>query len=232
MSCNAGCRSRLRPTLRSPDPALVLPHRRCGGRRGVVRHRRTVRAGGAARSPLSAHRPHRHAAGSMDRKPIPCACARIPRARRVHHHDRRGVPRRPEPLPQHRADHGVDHRLGRSRLCFRVRGQCLGADQSLADDLRIDRDHRPRDHRTVRVRPAPTLSGGARRLARVRSSIGVLVGRARLPKSGRPVLHRVACPRLFPSDLRRHVPVRPRVLARARRGFHRGVRHIRAFCAD
>src|SRR5262245_8708035 len=232
MSCNAGRRTRLRATLRSPDPALVLPRRCRGGCRGVVRHRRTVRAGGAARSPLSAHRPHRHAAGSMDRKPIPCAGARAPRARRFHHHDPRGVSRRPESLPQHRTDPGVDHRLGRSRLCFRVRGQCLGADQSLADNLRIDRDYRPRDHRAARVRPAPALSGVARRLARVHFAARVRLDRARLPEPGGPVLHRVACPRLLPSDFRRHVPVRPRVLARARRGFHGGVRHIRAFCAD
>jgi len=232
MSCNAGRRSRLRPTLRPPDPALVLPRWRGRCRRGVVPHRRTVRAGGAARSLLSAHRPHRHAAGSMDREPIACARAQVPRARRFHHHDPRGVSRRPESLPEHRADHGVDHRLGRARLCFRVRWQCLGGAQSLADDLRIDRNHRPRDQRAACVRPAPALSGRARRLARVRSVAGVLVGRARLPEPRRAVLHSVACPRLFPSDVRRDVPVRPRMLARTRRGFHGGVRYIRAVCAN
>ena len=214
MSCNAGRCSRLRPTLRPPDPALVLPRWRGRCRRGVVPHRRTVRAGGAARSLLSAHRPHRRPIGPMAHKPIACACAQVPRARRFHHHDPRGVSRRPESLPEHRADHGVDHRLGRSRLCLRVRRQRLGGDQSLADDLRIDRNHRPRDQRSTRIRPAPTLSGRARRLARVHSAAGVLVDRARLPEPRRAVLHRVARPRLFPFDLRLHVPVRPRVLAR------------------
>ena len=64
MPGDAGARPRLRPTLRSADPALVLPGRHGGGGRGLVRHRRAVRAGGIARAAVSAPRPPRGAVGA------------------------------------------------------------------------------------------------------------------------------------------------------------------------
>ena len=153
--------------------------------------------------------------------PIARAGAQASRARRFHRHDHRRVPRRPESLQEHRAHHGVDHRLGRSRLCVGLRRRSLGGDQSLAHHLRIDRDHLPGDHRAARALAAAALSGGARRLARVSPAAGVLLDRAGLSQPGGAAVHRLARRRLFHSDLRRHVPVRPRALAASAARFSR-----------
>src|SRR5262249_57256036 len=72
MPCDAGRRARLRPTLRSPNPALVLSRRNGGGGGGVIRHRRAVRARDLPRSALPPPRPPRLAAHAMAREPVAC----------------------------------------------------------------------------------------------------------------------------------------------------------------
>ena len=154
------------------------------------------------------------------------------RARRLHHHHHRRLPRRPESLPQHRAHHGVDHLVGGLRLCFGLRRKSVGADQSLADDLRSGRDDLSRDHRAAR---------------RCRCACPI----RRRSASGR---RSCCCSRSSWIELVYPNPAVPRLIAwlavgysvltfagmfvfgrecwlRARRGVHLGVRHLRALCA-
>ena len=54
----------------------------------------------------------------------------------IHRHGARRVHRRSESIPQHRANAGVDHLLGRPCLCFGLRWRPVAADQSVADVVR------------------------------------------------------------------------------------------------
>ena len=88
---HAGVRPRLRPALRSADSALVLSVRSRGGGRGLVRHRRAVRARASARRMpirVSICLPRR--SGRWIAEPSPwLSRSSSSRCRRFHRHDRR-----------------------------------------------------------------------------------------------------------------------------------------------
>ena len=149
---NAGRCPRLRPTLRPADPALVLSGRN-GGRRSWSHSSSSdcscERLRARMRDCASTCSPPR--SDACIASPALALALKLCRARRLHHHHHRGAPGPPESVPEHRTHHGVDHLVGRSRLCFRLRRKPVGADQPLANDLRIDRDHLSRDHTAARA---------------------------------------------------------------------------------
>ena len=134
-----------------------------------------------------------------------------------------GFLRRPEPLQEHRADHGVDHLAGSASPMFRPLSETCGSRQSVANDVRVGRDDRPR---------AITRSGATSLCAcPIPAALGVwpavillarvFLGRARLSQPRRALAFLPAGGRLFRPDLHRHVPVRLRDMAGARRSLSR-----------
>ena len=126
-------------------------------------------------------------------------------------------------LPQHRADAGLDHLVGRLRLCVGVRRRPVAADQSVAHDVRVGRAALPKG-RWPESLARPALSRAARRLAGGAAAARLFLDRAGLSESRGAAASRVVRGRLFHPHLRRHGAVRPRHLAAARRGLHRRVR--------
>ena len=163
LACNAGRRPRLRPALRPADPALrSISSAAAAAVVRVLPDRRIVRAARARRAPADPHRPAADADRTLLASPALAFALKLARARRLHHHHRRGAARRPEPVPEHRAHHGVDHLVDRPRLCFGAHRKSVGADQSLANDFRGGRDHLSGYHRAARAFASPALPAGAR----------------------------------------------------------------------
>ncbi len=164
--------------------------------------------------------------------PVLVLVAQARRARPVRRDPRGGPHRRPKSLPQHRADLGVDHLVGRPRLPVGVRRKPLGADQPVAHAVRLGRASVPARVRRVALARA-ALSGGARRLAGVRPAVGIFLDRADLsePRGSRCISRGSlsAIPSLTFTGM---VAVRPRDLAaRTARSSPSCFRHLRSLCA-
>jgi len=203
----AGGGARFRPALRPAAAAVALGHRGRRQHRALVRHRRAFRAriatGRHARAAAVAH-----CGPWLDRRRGTRSLRPALRGRAS-----RGIFRRAGPLPQRHRHPGVGGLVGRLRLRVRPHRQSLAAAQSHREPLRMGRagDARPAVARH-------SVSGVARRVAGGGAVLLLRMGGAHLARQGRAALPRARGACLQHAGVGRHARLRPRNLARARRG--------------